>query len=255
MKQFGYLLFLLWAGCNLPGPDAYAPDPVPDCSSKKVYSITLLPDFSGSGGNHHIPTLQLRQIVERPLQELRKAGGQLAVGLVDGSSDKTLCTCRISKKGTARPELPRRADYRNDLAFNKAWTQYRKVKIPNYKKARERLAREVEQRIEQFRTCLDAMQKRKHNVRATDLHGAINRSIIAHQQMPKASEWHTVLISDGRANRQTQKIIEDTSLNIQTWCAYCQTKIMERTWFKTLKPRITTDLQSTLDAIFEPNQF
>jgi hypothetical protein len=215
-------------------------------------SLVLFIDRSGSGDNYHVPEMTLRSIVATPIDSIRRHGGNLAVGIIDAHSDKSMCALRIDPEfWPVPPVAPVRDSFSNDLKYREALLNYRNDDLPAYNNQSTALDQEIEERITAFLKCLDLMEGRSVDTSATALFPAVNRAIATHRNAPASTiAFHTVVIGDGIGNRDQKDDTLDSIPGIQYWCAYCTQEARGTIWFEAVKPRMVIDLGTALDLIY-----
>jgi hypothetical protein len=245
------LILLLFFGCG-PKSEVVNPLMVSRVPDPRPLSIVLLPDYSGSGEEHHIPELVLRDIVVRPVEYFKTNGGQIAVGIIDGESDMTMCSCRVDPSDwPVLASEPVRYSFANDVAFRLAVTAYTDEMVPRYNAQRDSIALMIDVRIEAFLSCLDVMQKRTDKTHATDMFPVLNRAQYAHAQAPSSCvSHHTVVIGDGEGNRSGSLSSIADLPPIHYWCPYCTIEAPTTSWFNQAEPHTTIDLETAFDLIY-----
>jgi hypothetical protein len=194
-------------GCDMAsGPDiAERPMAVAQLPASPV-KVCILQDKSGSAG--HTRTEQFTEAHIEPLLSLiRESGGEIAIGVIQEESDRSLTRVRMERTGSAPTVLGKRPDTGNAIKLiqlQKEWDAKKvewKAKQAAHEKALADHNAAMALRMSGFLRAIRPIIKRPANSPWTDIYGGLNRADLFLAEPDTI--WHAtphkylLIVSDG----------------------------------------------------------
>ena len=156
-------------------------------------SIVVLVDKSLSVQDFGIPAMNLNDF-NKFIEYIHLNSGTFAASAIGENSDRVMVTLTIEKAPIA-PKKPRREDYKSTVFLNKN-NKYKTKLLPEYEAKKAKWDSITKQKIQRFKSALEALLNEPYNQRKTDIFNGLNRANVVHNSS-NTNQHLTIILSDG----------------------------------------------------------
>lgn len=238
-------------------------DVVTDTPEEPPLSLAILDDRSGTRFEYGIPPLT-KQMLQPYLNYIKEWGGSLMVGIIASNSEKIypvfLRVPPVKLDVPKKPETPERRDYNSDFSFSDAMDEYRirlkgyNEQIGKFEQRREKIKARNDTLVSQFLKRFEALMNSNFESNKTDIHNAINKSVLFHDDAIEDSRKITILLSDGIHNQWDSKLTNPKKDEIEYYLVPGSEKANQQ-WIKETGAEMVSDYHILVQKILGLNYY